>query len=133
LPQDETPPGEGPQDESPEADRPREPSPWSGSGEGIAAETAEQEEGVVHIPCPAGHVLETPRSAIGQHAMCPYCGAGFFLRMKDSLEYRQRVAKIEKRRDRAEQQAGQVWLAWAIAAAVLVAGGLIALLATMGR
>ena len=56
---------------------------------------------MVHIPCPAGHELETPREYLGRYAMCPACQAKFWLRLEDSLEYRRRKAvEVELREAR---------------------------------
>jgi hypothetical protein len=82
--------------------------------------------GVVHIVCPSGHTLETPREMLGEDAMCPYCQIAFRLRWEDSLEYRQ--SKEEEHRLR-EQRLGQAWLQWAIGIAIVVVLGVIFLIA----
>lgn len=75
-------------------------------------------EVLVHIPCPAGHELETPREMLGQEALCPFCRVQFRLRLEDSVEYREE-------QERREREAGQKWLKAAIAAAVVVVGAVI--------
>ena len=84
--------------------------------------TSADQQSLLHIPCPHGHLLETPREMLGQDAMCPYCQAQFRLRFEDSQEYRQE--KVE-RRERREQKLGRAWLHWTIAAAVIVVLGVI--------
>jgi len=80
---------------------------------------------VVHIPCPNGHELETPREMIGQDVMCPHCQAEFRLSMKNSVEYKRQK---EEKLDRRERQLGKTWLYWAIAMAVVVVSGIIGLI-----
>ncbi len=80
---------------------------------------------IVHVICPNGHQLETPREMLDQEALCPFCQAQFRLRLQDSVEYREEQAKEQARR---EMRAGQLWLRWAIAAAVVVVLGLILLI-----
>lgn len=78
------------------------------------------QQNIVHILCPSGHQLETPREMLGQDAMCPYCQVQFRLRFEDSAEYRQKKAE---ERERKELKKGQAWMHWAIAvAAVAVLG-----------
>jgi hypothetical protein len=92
-----------------------------------AAET----RSLVHIPCPRGHVLETPREMIGQDAMCPFCQTQFHLRLEDSEEYRRQQAEQQERR---EQRVGQTWMYWSFAIAAVVLLGLLLLivLSTLG-
>jgi len=73
--------------------------------------------GIVHIPCPNGHELETPLDMIGQEVLCPHCGAQFRLRNEDSLEFKHAQDIIDRKRARA-------WFNAAIAAAVVVLIGL---------
>lgn len=80
---------------------------------------------IVHIVCPNGHSLETPQEMLGQEALCPFCQTQFRLRLEDSAEYREEKAKEKALR---EIRAGQLWLRWAITAAVVVAFGLIVLM-----
>jgi len=83
---------------------------------------------ILHILCPAGHVLETPREMLGQDAMCPFCQTQFRLRMEDSREYQRERAE---RRELREQRMGRNWLNWAIAAAVVVVLGVILMMVVM--
>jgi hypothetical protein len=85
-------------------------------------EASEAVPGIVHIPCPNGHELETPFDMLGQEVLCSHCHAQFFLRYEDSREYQDKQAK----RDR---ELAKAWFNWAIAAAVLVGGGLLILVA----
>ena len=91
----------------------------------FAAPAAEQ-QGLLHIVCPNGHVLETPRDMLGNDAMCPFCEAQFRLRFEDSQEHRREKAEQLERR---EQKLGTAWMNWAIAAAVVVVLGVIVLAA----
>jgi len=84
---------------------------------------------LLHIPCPRGHVLETPRDMLGQDALCPFCGTQFRLRFEDSREYRQEKAERRAVRD---QKIGKAWMNWSIAAAVAVVLGVILLFAIAG-
>ncbi len=76
----------------------------------------------VHILCPSGHELETPREMLGQDAICPYCQMQFRLRFEDSLEYRK---EKEAERERMDMRKGKAWMQWSIAAAVVVILGVI--------
>ena len=81
------------------------------------AELPAQEPKILHIPCPKGHVLETPEEMIGQDALCPFCNLQFRLRYDDSLEYKREQEAEEERR---QQRAARAWMNWSIAAAVAV-------------
>ncbi len=84
------------------------------------------QQGVLHIVCPSGHVLETPREMIGEDAICPFCHVQFRLRYENSLEYRkQRQAERERR----ELERGKAWMQWAFAIAAVVVLGVILLFA----
>jgi hypothetical protein len=61
---------------------------------------------LVHVPCPAGHVLETPCEMLGEKALCPFCHAQFDLQLEDSLEYKTQMAEQQERR---EQKSRQIW------------------------
>lgn len=105
--------------------------PEVGPGKGTAEAPAEfrvqtaADLPVVHVVCPGGHPLETPREMLEQEALCPFCQVQFRLRLQDSVEYREEKAKEQHRRD---LKAGQIWLRWAIAAAIVVVLGLIFLI-----
>lgn len=90
----------------------------------VSSLPASEQSPILHILCPSGHQLETPREMLGEDAMCPYCQTIFRLRFEDSIEYRQR---IEEERERREQKIGQAWMYWAIAIAVVVVLGVITL------
>jgi glutaredoxin len=81
---------------------------------------------VVHVLCPSGHELETPRDMLGQDAMCPYCQIAFRLRFEDSIEYRKEKAEELEMRER---RAAKAWMQWSIAAAAVVVVGVIVLIA----
>ena len=109
------------------------PGIHGGGDHGVPADVAAQfgvpaaeHRDLLHIPCPNGHILETPRDMLGQDAMCPYCQRQFRLRFEDSREYHQ---ERDERRQRREQKLGKAWMNWAIAAAVVVVLGLIFLIA----
>lgn len=85
-----------------------------------------QQRDLLHIACPKGHVLETPREMLGQRAMCPYCQAEFRLRLEDSQEHRRQTAE---RRQRQEQKLGKAWMHRAIVSAVLVILALVLMIA----
>ena len=69
--------------------------------------TAGSKQETLHILCPAGHELETPREMLGQDAMCPYCQTQFRLRIEDSVEYRKEQEEARMRRD---MQIGKSWI-----------------------
>lgn len=79
---------------------------------------------MVHIVCPKGHVLVTPRDTMGDEVLCPHCGELFVLRYEASREYKQRHQRKE---EAAEQKLGNRWLMWSIFVGVLVLGMLGAL------
>lgn len=92
--------------------------------------TKPAEPEILHIPCPNGHELDTPREMLDQEVLCPHCGEQFLLREKDSVEYKQ---KKQAAAEAKERRRGKLWLNWAIAIAVLVLLGLVILiLATSG-
>jgi hypothetical protein len=80
---------------------------------------------LLHIACPNGHELETPREMLNQDVLCPHCNVQFRLREKDSVEYKRRRQQELDHRDR---KAGKMWLNYAIVAAVLVVIGIIGLI-----
>jgi hypothetical protein len=81
---------------------------------------------VLHVRCPSGHILETPRDMLDEDVMCPYCQAQFHLRYGDTIEYQQeKEAKLARR----EAQLGRAWLHWSIAIATVVLIGLGVLIA----
>lgn len=100
------------------------------SGQSFSLETA-RDSTVVHILCPRGHELETPREMIGKHAMCPHCQTEFQLRLEDSREYQRDQAAEQERRQR---RLGKAWMNWTIAMVVIVVLGVGLLIAlTMSR
>jgi len=100
------------------------PDPFGGAIGG-AESPIDAEPKLLHIPCPAGHELETPPEMVGQDVLCPYCGVQFNLRYKDSTEYKaERAAELERK----ELKAGKLWFQWAIIAAVIVVGSLIGMI-----
>jgi len=92
--------------------------------------TKPAEPELLHIPCPNGHELDTPREMLNQEVLCPHCGEQFLLREKDSVEYKlkkQQAAEIK------DYKRGKAWLNWAIVFAVVVLIGLAVLMfATSG-
>jgi hypothetical protein len=86
---------------------------------------APQEPALLHIPCPKGHVLETPEEMLDQEVLCPHCNTQFVLRRKNSLEFKRKQEERERLR---EIKVGNFWLNWAIVAVVLVTIGLLALI-----
>jgi len=72
---------------------------------------------IVHIPCPSGHELETPREMLGQEALCPFCDKQFRLRLEKSVEYIKEQAEQERCED---LKLGRVWINVSIVLAALV-------------
>lgn len=72
---------------------------------------------LLHIPCPAGHILDTPHDMLEQEVLCPQCGVQFRLREKDSVEYKQKKEEQEAIR---MAKLGNAWLNYSIVAVVLV-------------
>lgn len=87
------------------------------------AEPAEEE--LIHIPCPNGHELETPKDMVGQDVMCPHCEVQFRLKFEDSIEYKEKRRKEHEHR---EHIWGKRALQWAIVAAVLVVLSLVGMI-----
>lgn len=81
---------------------------------------------VVHVICPNGHQLETPRDMLGQEAMCPFCQSQFRLRFEDSVEGREEKAR---RRAKQEEKLAKAWLNWTIGIAFVVVVGVITMIA----
>ena len=80
---------------------------------------------ILHIPCPSGHELETPREMLGQEALCPYCNKQFRLRLERSVEY---VAEQAEQQRREDLKLGRMWFKIAIVLTALVVSGLAVLL-----
>lgn len=95
----------------------------AGGGDGTATGPK-----MVHVPCPAGHILETPQDTMGQTVMCPHCGQMFDLQMKNTLEFKRDKQRIDDKRIR---RSSELWMRWAIAAAILIVIGLIVIFATL--
>jgi len=89
-------------------------------------ESAPEELRIWHIPCPNGHVLETPEDMLDQDVLCPYCEKQFTLRKFQSVE---ETEKRERERAIREERAGQLWLKWAIGIAAVVILGIIVMIA----
>lgn len=96
--------------------------PPAGSRTATLPAAADEKPELVHIPCPSGHELETPREWLGQLAMCPFCKAQFRLRWKNSVEYRLRK---QEELERKHARTARLWLQWSIGTAVVVVLGLI--------
>lgn len=86
----------------------------------MAAPAAPADPGVLHIPCPNGHELETPEEMLEQEVLCPECNAQFRLRRKDSLEFKRKQEQKEQADRIRLEKTGNLWLMWAIVAVVLV-------------
>lgn len=86
---------------------------------------AEESQSVFHIPCPNGHILETPADMLGTPVMCPMCQTTFEPQYEASGEYRR---KREEMAAAAAARAARFWLQLAIGAAIIVLGGLIMLI-----
>jgi hypothetical protein len=81
---------------------------------------------VVHVVCPSGHELETPRDMLGQDAICPFCQVQFRLKYEDTIEYRkEKMEEIERK----ERKSAQAWLNWSIGIAIIVILGVVTLCA----
>ena len=80
---------------------------------------------IVHIPCPSGHELETPREMLGQEALCPYCNKQFRLRLEKSLEYIREEAEKQRRED---LKLSRTWIKISIVLTTLVVLGLAVIL-----
>lgn len=91
----------------------------------VAQSVAEPD--LLHIPCPNGHELETPKDMIGQDVLCPHCEVQFRLREKDSVEFKRKKQRDEEIRDR---KTGNAWFNWAVVVAVIVLLGLIIMIAS---
>jgi len=70
---------------------------------------------IFHIPCPNGHVLESPDNILGQQVLCPYCNVQFELRQEDSQEFQAEQSAARRRR---EEEINEQWVEWSILAAV---------------
>jgi hypothetical protein len=81
---------------------------------------------MLHIPCPDGHMLETPPEMVGEEVICPHCGRQFTLREKDSVEHKR---KKKEERERRDIRAGKRWFTWAVVICAVVVIGLILMIA----
>jgi DNA-directed RNA polymerase subunit RPC12/RpoP len=79
-----------------------------------------------HIPCPKGHILETPDDMLDQEVLCPYCETQFTLQKFQSVE---ETEKRERARAIRDEKHGQLWLKWAIGIAAVVILGVIVMIA----
>jgi hypothetical protein len=101
------PPEPAPAPPPPAASAPAAPSPPA----------APLEPRIVRIPCPKGHLLETPSDMFGQQALCPYCNTQFELLYESSIEYQEEQVAAKQRR---EEEINQLWVKWTIRAAIFV-------------
>jgi len=85
---------------------------------------------ILHIRCPAGHMLKTPREHLGKHGRCPACNEVFELRYENSLESQRREEKSHRRRTR---QAGLLAIVWPFLAAILLFALLVGAVLHFGR
>ena len=91
------------------------------------AEEGSLDEMVIwHIPCPKGHLLETPNDMLDQDVLCPFCETQFTLRKFQSVE---ETEKRERARALRDELTGQLWLKWAIGIAAVVILGVIIMIA----
>jgi hypothetical protein len=91
----------------------------------IDVDTVDPPPAVLHIPCPNGHELESPREMLDQYVMCPHCGVQYRLREENSLEHQRK----KQREDEARQwRLGKAWLNWSVLIAVFVLLGLLTLM-----
>lgn len=90
------------------------------------AESGTEEARLWHIPCPNGHILETPDDMLDQDVLCPYCETQFTLKKFQSVEETERREKERAIRD---ERHGQLWLKWAIGIAAVVILGVIVMIA----
>jgi hypothetical protein len=89
-------------------------------------ESAPEEPRIWHIPCPNGHILDTPDDMLDQDVLCPICERQFTLRKFQSVEETQ---KRERLREMKDEKAGQFWLKLAIGIAAVVILGIIIMIA----
>lgn len=116
---------------APAAPPPSIPDVTSSRGGGVFAPPGSTSEmRLLHIPCPQGHILETPPDMLGLDVMCPHCGVQFRLSENESLEYKKKK-KLEQ--EAADSKVGNAWFNWAVAIAVVVVVGLIVLIAMSGQ
>jgi len=80
---------------------------------------------VLHIPCPNGHLLDTPADMLGEVVVCPHCNEQFALREKDSVEFKR---KKQRQEEQEAYKSGKKWLTWAIVIVAIVAISLIAMI-----
>ncbi len=108
------PPAPPPQQEfvTPEVDVQAEPAPEP-EPEPVPVEPEIPE--LLHIPCPNGHVLETPSDILGKRALCPHCHQQMDLLYENSVEYKR---KIEQERLQKEEAVNQAFVTWSIRAAI---------------
>ncbi len=98
----------------------------AGTGPALGmAPGAEESQSIFHIPCPNGHILETPSEMLGTPVMCPICQTTFEPQYEASEEYRR---KRQEMAAKAAERAARFWLQLAIGAAIVVLGGLIMLI-----
>ena len=92
----------------------------------MGQQAAPAEPAIYHIPCPNGHELEVPEEMLKQEVICPFCEVQFYLRLKDSVEYKKQKQEEEEKKAR---KAGKAWLHWSVAIGVIVLLALLALVA----
>ena len=85
---------------------------------------------ILHIPCPNGHQLDAPIDMLEQDVLCPHCEVQFRLHERDSIEFKQRQEMAHEHAAFVEEfEVGNLWLKWAIAAAVIVVASVLLLFA----
>jgi len=122
-------PAPDPAAETPQPMRPSFPDVTGrgpGAGRAFDPYGGPSEPDVVHIPCPKGHLLETPPEMIGEDVMCPHCGVQFKLFAKNSVEHKR---KKREEQERADYKSGKTWFTWAVVVVAAVAIALILMIA----
>ena len=85
---------------------------------------------ILHIRCPAGHLVKATSDLLGKNGRCPACKRTFELRYEHSVEFQRRMEKILQRE---EVKTERAWLAWAFLAAFLLFTGAIAIVIAINR
>jgi hypothetical protein len=106
---------------------PSEPEPASPGPAVMSITEAE----LLHIPCPNGHMLETPPEMLDHEVLCPHCKVQFHLRRQDSEEYKRKRLDEQAREER--RQGHTVMILSAVVLVVVLLGLLYLIAHTSGN
>ena len=85
---------------------------------------------VLHIRCPAGHLVKAKRELLGKTGRCPACKKTFELRYEDSVEFKR---SVQKKLNPKEAKASPPWVAWACLGVFVAFAAMVAIMLALSK